>query len=250
MHVNLLSTPTLVLRIEGNPMKTTILALAMAALLAAAPQDKAQDRPFTDRFLVDEKEFATIGRNPYFILEPGYQLVLENKPKKEVLVITVLDETKKIGGIETRVIEEHETVDGRPKEISRNFFAICKRSNSVYYFGEEVDEYKDGKVAGHPGAWLHGEKGARYGLMMPGLPLVGARYYQEVAPKIAMDRAEVLSVSDSVETPAGKFESVLATEETTPLEPGERAHKKYAPGIGLIHDGDLKLVKYGPRAVK
>ncbi|HVE43203.1 MAG TPA: hypothetical protein VNM14_25230 [Planctomycetota bacterium] len=231
-------------------MRTTILLLAMAAALAAAPQDKAQDRPFTDSFLVDEKDFVTTGRNPYFILEPGYQLVLENKKKKEVLVITVLEETKKIGGIETRVIEEHESVDGKPVEISRNFFAICKRSNSVYYFGEEVDEYKDGKVAGHPGAWLHGDKGAHYGLMMPGLPLVGARYYQEVAPKVAMDRAEILSVSDTFECPAGKFEKVLTTEETTPLEPAERAHKKYAPGVGLLSDGDMTLVKYGPKATK
>ena len=231
-------------------MKTTMLALTMAAVLAAAPQDKSQDRTFTDTFLVDEKDFVTSGRNPYFILEPGYQLVLENKKEKAVLVITVLDETKKIGGIETRVIEEHESVDGQPKEISRNFFALCKRSNSVYYFGEEVDEYKGGKVVSHSGAWLHGEKGARFGLMIPGLPLVGARYYQEVAPGIAMDRAEVLSVTDTVETPAGKFEKVLTTEETTPLEAGERSHKKYAPGIGLIHDGDLKLVKYGARAAK
>ena len=231
-------------------MRTTILLLAMAAALGAVPQDKAQDRPFTDTFLVDEKDFVTSGRNPYFVLEPGYQLVLENKQKKEVLVITVLDETKKIGGVETRVIEEHESVDGQPKEISRNFFAICKRSNSVYYFGEEVDEYKDGKVVSHSGAWLHGEKGARFGLMMPGLPLVGARYYQEVAPKVAMDRAEVLSVTDTFETPAGKFDKVLTTEETTPLEPGERAHKKYAPGVGLLSDGDLKLVKYGLRVAK
>jgi hypothetical protein len=235
---------------EGNPMKTTMLALAMAAVLAAAPQDKPQDRPFTDTFLVDEKDLVTTGRNPYFILEPGYQLVLENKKKKEVLVLTVLDETKKIGGIETRVIEEHESADGRPKEISRNFFAICKRTNSIYYFGEEVDEYKDGKVVSHSGAWLHGDKGARYGLMMPGLPLVGARYCQEVAPGIAMDRSEILSVTDTAETPAGKFEKVLTTEETTPLEAGERTHKRYAPGIGLIHDGDFTLVKYGPRAAK
>ena len=229
-------------------MKTTILLLTLCATLPALPQDK-NERPFTDTFAVDEKDFVTTGRNPYFILEPGYQLVLENKKKKEVLVITVLEETRKVGGIETRVIEEHESVDGQPKEISRNFFALCKRSNSVYYFGEEVDEYKDGKIAGHPGAWLHGEKGARFGLMMPGLPLVGARYYQEVAPGVAMDRAEIQSVTDTFETPAGKFEKVLTIEETTPLE-SDRAHKKYAPGIGIISDGDLKLTKHGMKAAK
>src|SRR5262245_35067575 len=104
-------------------MKTTILLLTLCAARAAAPgQDN--ERPFTDTFAVDEKDLVSSGRNPYFILEPGYQLVLENKKKKEVLVITVLEETRKIGGVETRVIEERETVDGQPKEVSRNFFAI------------------------------------------------------------------------------------------------------------------------------
>jgi hypothetical protein len=115
----------------------------------------------------------------------------------------------------------------------------------VYYFGEDVDEYKDGKVVGHPGSWLSGVKGARFGLMMPGLPLVKARYYQELAPGAAMDRAEILSVSETVKTPAGVFKNCLKTLETTPLEPDTREHKLYAPGIGLIQDGALQLVRYG-----
>ena len=221
-------------------MKTTLLLWATCAALLASTQEKDQEpgeRPFTDAFTVDEKDLATTGRNTYFILEPGYQLVLESKgKKKEVVTITVLDETKKVGGIETRVVEEHETVDGKVVEVSRNYFAICKRTNNVYYFGEDAG-----------GAWLHGEKGAKFGLIMPGLPVVGARYYQEIAPGIAMDRAEVVSVSETYETPAGKFEKVLKTEETTPLEPGERGHKHYAPGIGLIQDGRCKLVKHGQK---
>jgi hypothetical protein len=215
-------------------------ALALGALVAAAlaagaagTQDK-EGPTYTDSFLVDEKDLATTGRNPYFILEPGYQLHLESADRKETLTITVLDETKKIGGIETRVVEERETEDGKVKELSRNYFAICKRTNSVYYFGEDAG-----------GAWMHGEKGARFGLLMPGTPLVGGRYYQEVAPGAAMDRSEILSVSETFETPAGKFEKVLKTLETTPLEPHEKAIKLYAPGVGMIQEGNLKLVKFG-----
>jgi hypothetical protein len=29
---------------------------------------------------------------------------------------------------------------------------------------------------------MSGEKGARFGLITPGTPLLGARYYQEIAP--------------------------------------------------------------------
>jgi hypothetical protein len=46
-------------------------------------------------------------------------------------------------------------------------------------------------------------------------------------------------------TPAGKFNNVLKVEETTPLEPLNKEEKLYAPGIGLIKDENLLLVKYG-----
>jgi hypothetical protein len=213
---------------------TAVLGLAFLAA-GSAPQDK-DARPYTETFLVDEKDLASTGRNPYFILEPGYMMYYESKDKKETLTVTVLEETRKIAGIETRVVEEKELVDGKVKEVSRNYFAICRRTNNVYYFGEDAG-----------GAWLHGEKGARFGLLMPGSPLLGARYYQEVAPGEAMDRAEVLSLSETLETPAGKFEKVLKTLETTPLDPKEHANKFYAPGVGKIYDAGLTLVKYGKK---
>jgi hypothetical protein len=212
-----------------------LCGIAAAAIVAGAAVTQDKEGPaYTDTFMVEEKDLATTGRNPYFILEPGFQLVLETSDKKETLTITVLDETKKVAGIETRVVEERETEDGKVKELSRNYFAICKRTNSVYYFGEDTG-----------GAWLHGEKGARFGLMMPGTPLVGGRYYQEVAPGAAMDRSEILSVTETAETPAGKFEKVLKSLETTPLEPKEKAIKLYAPGVGMIQEGAMRLVKFG-----
>ena len=91
---------------------------------------------------------------------------------------------------------------------------------------------------------MSGVKGAQFGLAMPATPLLGARYCQELAPKVAMDRAEVVSLSEKLETPAGKFENCLKIEETSAVESG-REHKFYAPGIGLIYDGGLKLTKYG-----
>src|SRR5204863_3577203 len=124
-------------------------------------------------------------------------------------------------------------------EDTGNYFAICKRSNSVYYFGENVDLYKNGKIVSHEGTWISGVNGAKFGLYMPGLPLVGAKYYQELAPGAGMDRAEILSVSETVKTPAGEFKNCLKTLETSPMEPSVRDHKYYAPGIGLIMDPSM-----------
>ena len=205
----------------------------------------AQDAAsWTAAFDVEAGDLASAGRNPYFVLEPGYQLTLEDG--KERLVITVLNETRNVAGVETRIVEERETDAGNLVEVSRNYFAISRRTNSVFYFGEEVDVYKDGKIANHEGAWLAGQSGAKFGLMMPGLPLLKARYFQEIAPKVAMDRAEIVSLSAALKTPAGDFTNCLKIDETTPLEPLVKESKTYARGVGLIQDGSLKLTKYGP----
>ena len=196
-------------------------------------------------FSINAKELATEGENPYFVLKPGYQLTFESKESKPTtLVITVLNETKNVGGFETRIVEERESKGGELIEVSRNYFAISKQTGDVYYFGEDVDMYKRGKVVSHDGAWLHGSNGASFGLMMPAEPTVASRFYQEQAPRVAMDRAEIVSLTERLTTPAGTFDRCLKVKETTPLEPIVREYKLYAAGVGLVKDGDLELVSH------
>ena len=197
-------------------------------------------------FDLENCDFASTGKNSYFILEPGYQVVLEGEEDGErlQLVMTVLNETKVVDGIETRVVEEKETEGGNLVEVSRNYFAICKPTNNAIYFGEDVDMYENGEIVSHEGAWLAGQNGAKAGMIMPDKVEVGLKYYQEIAPGVAEDRAEIVSVNDTLDTPAGTFEQVLKTEETNPLKPGEKEFKFYALGIGLIQDEAIKLVKY------
>jgi hypothetical protein len=212
----------------------------------AAVQDAAK-AGWADTFTVDKKDFVSAGSNTYFRLEPGYRLKLEGREglSRVTLVITVLDETRIVDGVETRVVEERESKGGKLVEVSRNFFAINTADRGVYYFGEEVDIYKDGKVVGHEGAWESGKNGARFGLAMPGEVALNARYYQEIAPDIAMDRAEIVGLDVSLKTPAGEFKNCLKVRETTPLEKGAKEYKLYAPGVGLIKDASLLLVGYG-----
>jgi hypothetical protein len=202
-----------------------------AALLMGATPNQAPD--WTREFGIDKADLASAGRNPYFILEPGYRLILEHGAER--LVISVLPATRIVDGVETRVVEERETNGGKLVEVSRNFYAVSRRTNGVFYFGEEVDMYKNDRISGHEGSWLSGVGGARFGLMMPGTALLGARYYQELAPKLAMDRAEIVRAAGDT----------VRVEETTPLEPGHREYKIYSAGTGLIQDGDLRLVSHG-----
>ena len=241
------------------------MALAAATMLITEPMIgisgnayAKSKKGFTDSFRLEDCDgFSTTGRNTFFVLEPGYQLVLEGtegRGRKEALVhltITVSDTTKtvsfEIGGVitdvATRVVEERELRDGVLVEVSQNYFAICNKTNTVFYFGEAVDIYENGVVVANTGSWEAGVDGAKPGIIMPGVILLGGRYFQEVAPNIAMDRAEILSMNEEVVTPAGTFQNCLKTKESSALERG-KGYKYYAPGIGLVKDGNVNLIQY------
>lgn len=201
----------------------------------------AGEKKWTDSFGHEECTFSPLGRNRFFILVPGHKLVLESPEEK--VVITVLNETKKIGNVETAVVEEREEEGGQLKEVSRNFFATCREHGDVFYFGEEVDDYDEGKIVGHGGAWRADAKDSKAGIIMPGTIFLGARHYQEIAPN-AMDRAEIVADDVTLETPAGVFHHCIRVEETSRLDPNEKYYKIYAPGVGLIQDEDLVLTSY------
>ena len=227
-----------------------IVSITFASVaLATQPCDadpilKKKASEYTTDFRLDACTFSSTGSNEYFILEPGYVLELEGEEDGELieLTITVLNETEMVDSIETRVVEEEEYEDGELVEISRNFFAICVETNSVFYFGEDVDIYEDGEIVSHDGAWRAFENGNQPGLMMPGIVLLGAAYFQEIAEDLAMDQAVNVAMDAEVETPLDTYENCLLTFETTPLEPNAMDWKAYAPGVGLIMDGPALLI--------
>ncbi len=227
----------------------TCLALAILGLpgLAASQQTNKNSPSFTQDFRLEACTFSSDGRNPYFILEPGYRTIFQGEEDGVTVVntITVTGKTRRFGKIETRLVEEPETHDGELVEVSRNYFAICTQNNSVFYFGEDVDLYSGGVIVDHSDSWLAGVNGAKPGLIMPGIILLGARYFQEVAPDVAMDRAEIVAMDQVVVAPAGTFDQCVKMKETTPLEPKALEFKLYAPGIGLVQDDTLLLVQYG-----
>ena len=231
---------------DGTTKEKKEIESAMQTDKAAEAEDEnepdeggaAKAKKWTSDFDIGKCTFATTGGNRYFILDPGHQIVLQSKD--ETVTITALNETKMIGAVETRVVEEREAEDGKLNEVSRNFFAVCKETGDVFYFGEEVDEYKDGQIRSHSGAWRADDKDSKAGIIMPGRALLGSRHYQEMAPT-AKDRAEIIADGVVLKTPAGEFKDCIRVEETSGLNPKEKGFKVYAPGVGLIQDEDLLL---------
>lgn len=229
--------------------------LALVPVLLASPHAAAQcSSTFTQNFALERCHFNSKGDNPYFPLEPGTVSVLEGEDDgAEIqLTITVMCDTRNITfttpngvtlQVKARVVEERETEDEELVEVSRNYFAQCRETGDVYYFGEETDLYEDGEIVGHEGAWLAGENGAQPGLLMPGTPLLGSRFFQEVAPGVALDQAEIIEGCLDVEVPAGDFSDCIRTRETTPLEPSAEEFKVYCPAVGLVIDSTLELTE-------
>lgn len=229
-------------------MKSQILLLLLTLFVFSScssktPQSNLTDNDWQEEFGIEDCTFVTTGNNPFFILDPGFTLILENDTEK--VVITVMNETMEVDGVETRLIEEREWRNGELIEISVNMFAMCKETQDVFYFGEFVDMYSEGELISHQGAWMAGDNNSKPGMIMPGDPALGMRYYQEIAPGVAMDRAEIIGLEKTLETPAGTFTNCLETVEGSALNLAERETKIYAPGIGLIQDANLFLSDYG-----
>jgi hypothetical protein len=199
-----------------------------------------------DKFAINRSNLLPTGTNPYITMQPGR--VLKLKHGNDTLTVTILAETQQVDGITTGILEERETKNGALVEVSRNFMATDRDTGDVYYFGEDVDNYKNGKVVDHESAWRAGVAGARLGLMIPAKPVVGQKFYQEIAPRVAMDRVEVVSINETVKTPAGIFEHCVHLRETTPLE-RDVSHKYYAPRVGIIKDDEFELAEH-PSAVR
>ncbi len=94
--------------------------------------------------------------------------------------------------IEALAVEDREfNASGDLTEATLDYFAQDDDGN-VYYLGEDVDEYKNGKVSGHGGAWLFGKDTQRLGLLMPAHPKIGDKFKPEDAPPITWEEDQVV----------------------------------------------------------
>jgi hypothetical protein len=196
--------------------------------------------------------------NPYWPMKPGSRWIYretDTKDTKTRVVLEVTNRTKRIAnGIEARVVRDAATENGAPAEITDDWYAQDKDGN-VWYFGEAVDNYKNGKLVDHKGSWQAGVDGAQAGVAMPADPKPGMTYRQEYSKGVAEDRGAIVTVGkEKVEVPFDFFDNdVLMTRDTARIEPKVEELKFYAPNVGPIlsvhTDGDggrAELLSYRP----
>jgi len=207
---------------------------------------------------LDPAEFTTKIDNPYWPMSPGSKWVYsetDTQGTNQKVVVEVTDKTKTIAnGIEARVIRDTASENGKPVEITDDWYAQDSSGN-VWYLGEATAEYKNGQVASTAGSFEAGVDGAQAGIAMPANPEPGMAYRQEYLKGVAKDKGAVITVGEEqVEVPFGHFNTdILMTRDLVPLEPKVQELKFYAPDVGpllSVHTdgagGRAELVSYTP----
>jgi hypothetical protein len=230
-----------------KPIATALCVLAAGFAVAACGDDEGTKKSGVSEGLpqgsepVDLKpaDFSLEIDNPYWPMTPGSRWVFretDTKGTKETVVLEVTDRTKTLAnGIKARVIRDSARENGVPVEITDDWYAQDTDGN-VWYFGESVDNYENGKVVDHKGSWEAGVDGAQLGIAMPANPKPGMAYRQEYSKGVAEDRGAVITVGEErVEVPFDFFRrGVLMTRDLAPLEPKVEELKFFAPNVGPI----------------
>ncbi|CAN5253959.1 hypothetical protein BH18ACT12_BH18ACT12_24550 [soil metagenome] len=132
-------------------------------------------------------------------------------------------------------------LDGRLEEVALDRYAQAD-DGSVWYFGEDVFDYRNGAIAVTEGTWLAG-RGNPAAMIMPAKPTVDEVYRTENAPGIVFEEVTVKSVGQTVEGPRGPVEGAMIAAELH--SDGTTEDKVFAPGYGEFRTaggGDLEAL--------
>jgi len=222
-------------------VRNFLFSAALVLVLAACGGNDAANRGLpqsSEAVRLDPADFTLEIDNPYWPMSPGTEWIYsetDSTGTEEKVVVTVTEETKRIAnGIEARVIRDVVSENGTPVEITDDWYAQDKDGN-VWYLGEDVENYEDGKLVDSAGSFEAGVDGAQAGIAMPANPEPGLSYRQEYYKGEAEDRAVVITVGEEqVEVPFGYFTGVLMTRDLVPTEPKVQELKFYARGVGPL----------------
>jgi hypothetical protein len=151
--------------------------------------------------------------------------------------VTLLPETRIIEWqgqlVETLVSQYVAYLDGRIHEVAYDFYAQDD-SGAVWYFGEDVFNFKDGVIADTHGTWVAGKDGPA-AMIMPADPQVGDVYRPENIPGFVFEEVTVKAVGQTLKGALGPVEGGLVIEELHMDNSTET--KTFGPGYGEFLTG-------------
>lgn len=235
-----------------------IAALALAVLTAACGGASSSTEAsrngevpaFDEPLAIDNPylPFARRGRWVYDGTKDGAAYRVEVEVTDETRLVDWSDGTESFE-TETMVVRHRGWVNDELIEETLDYMAQAE-DGSVWYFGEDVDNYEGGQLVDHEGTWLAGIDGALPAMLMPAEPAVGQVFYSEdIAAADIVERDEILAVDAEVDTPGGPVDDGLLVGATQP--DGTEEDKVYVPDVGEVlarsDEGELRLIAWHPQ---
>ncbi|MFN0181902.1 MAG: hypothetical protein ACKVZ0_24130 [Gemmatimonadales bacterium] len=150
---------------------------------------------------------------------------------------TLMPATKTIefagGPVQNLVSQYVAYLDGRLHEVALDWYAQAD-DGSVWYFGEDVFNYEDGKVADTHGTWISCKDGPP-AMIMPARPKVGDVFRVENIFPVVFEEVEVIGIGQTVPGPLGPVSGAITVQQLH-LD-GSYAPKTFAPGYGEFSTG-------------
>ncbi len=127
-------------------------------------------------------------------------------------------------------------------EKTIDYFAQDK-AGTVYYFGEDVNDYPRGHRVTHPGQWRLGRDTKTPGVLMPAHPKLGDSFKSEAVPGVLHETDHIVAVGKTERVHRHTYHHVIKVRENAGPPP-EVEFKTYAPGTGVITEanGGVQLV--------
>ncbi len=172
--------------------------------------------------------------NPLFPISRLPSAVLlgevEGKPFRSETTLLPGSSTVEWAGQRIKVLVSQYTAysDGRIEEVALDRYAQAD-DGSVWYFGEDVFDYRNGLVAVTEGTWHAGADGPP-AMIMPAHPKVGDVFRPENIIGIVFEEVRIKAVGQTVDGPRGKVRGAIIAEELH-LD-GSHSDKVFAPGYG------------------
>lgn len=217
---------------EGGPAKTIVQPVIVGDLSVA---------PESERVDIAMPTFSnpTNVTNPLFPVSSQESVLLLGKVDGKAFrtEVTLLPETRIIDWqgqqVEVLVSQYVAYLDGRLHEVAYDFYAQDD-NGAVWYFGEDVFNFKDGAIVDTHGTWIAGRDG-HAAMIMPGDPQVGDVYRPENIPGFVFEEVTVKSVGQTLDGPLGPVVGGLVIEELH--MDGFTEGKTFAPGYGEFFTG-------------
>ncbi len=177
-------------------------------------------------------EFVKGVSNKYFPIIPGRtrSYAVANGDSGDLMTVTDTADTRLVMGVLCLGVHERGLNSERLFEDTWRWFAQ-NQDGDVWFFAQETKKYDFNVVSGD-WSWQAGTDGAKPGIVMPGRPqdYLNQQYQEELVTGVAEDKAQVLSLNETVTVPYGTFSGCLKVK----VFSGRDEYRYYASGIGLI----------------